>query len=156
VDLDTPWEFITDEVMGGVSQGSLLATKIDGLAAMRLKGLVSLENNGGFIQMAFNINKNGTIFDASCFSAIELDVLGNDENYDLRLRTARLSRPWQSYRANFFARARHETVHIPFSNFCPHKTERPFEPNLLLRIGVLAIGRSFEADISLSAVRLVR
>lgn len=156
MDLHTPWEFISDAVMGGVSKGTLRASDIAGVEAMRLKGVVSLENNGGFLQMAFDVNNHGRTLDASCFSGIAIDVQGNDEHYDIRLRTSDLTRPWQSYRASFFARAQHETVTIPFAKFHPHKTVNVFNPQLLRRIGILAIGRVFEADISLSAVRLVK
>jgi len=44
---ETRWRYIADGVMGGVSQGRAEITQ-DGL---RLSGVVSTDNNGGFIQV---------------------------------------------------------------------------------------------------------
>jgi len=101
MELHPTWEFISDTVMGGVSLGQISIEEIAGRRATRLKGDVSLDNNGGFVQMAFSINDDGSTFDASSFNAIELGVFGNNETYDLRLRTTDLTRPWQSYRVSF-------------------------------------------------------
>ena len=155
IELTPSWEFVADTVMGGVSSGQISTEKIAGRVATRLTGDVSLENNGGFVQMAFDINEDGSAFDASRFNAIELDVIGNSETYDLRLRTPDLTRPWQSYRASFMASPNWTTVSIPFSDFAPHKTEVPFDPRGLRRIGVLGIGRVFSAHVAVSSVHLI-
>ena len=156
MDITRPWEFVADTVMGGVSSGHIKTLNIKGRVATRLTGDVSLENNGGFVQMAFDINDDGSTFNASGFDGVEIDVLGNDESYDLRLRTSELTRPWQSYRASFFATAQWTTVRIPFAAFKAHKTDICFKSSLLRRIGVLAIGRVFAADISVSGFRLIK
>ena len=44
------WEFISDNVMGGISFGKLQFISEEGYTFARLTGKVSLENNGGFIQ----------------------------------------------------------------------------------------------------------
>jgi len=155
MELNAPWEFVSDTVMGGVSEGKLQTEIIAGRKATRLAGEVSLENNGGFIQTAFDINEDGSIFDASAFTAIEIDVLCNAEIYDLRLRTSQLTRPWQSYRASFLAPDKWTTVRILFTEFKPHKTETPFVSRLLRRIGVIEIGRIFSADVAVSAIRIL-
>lgn len=155
MELTPNWEFVADAVMGGVSNGRLTRETLQGRASTRLTGQVSLENNGGFVQMAFNLSPDGRVFDASDWSGIELDVLGNGETYDVRLRTADLTRPWQSYRAAFMAPGAWTTVQLPFSGFVPHKTDAPFDPRRLRRIGVLAIGRVMSADVAISAVRLI-
>ena len=97
LELDPAWEFFADTVMGGgLSTGQLSPESIAGRFATRLTGEVSLENNGGFVQMAFDINPDGSDFDGSTYHGIQVDVLGNDNVYDLRLRTSDLTRPWQS------------------------------------------------------------
>lgn len=118
-----------------------------------MRGAVSLENNGGFIQMALDLAPDGAAVDASVFNGIALDVLGNDETYNLHLRTTDVTRPWQSYRQSFIAGPEWETHHIPFSDFAPHRIETPLNPAKLRRIGVLAIGRAFDADVSVGGVR---
>ena len=44
------WEFISDQVMGGISTGSFSFLKEKEKNFIRLIGSVSTENNGGFIQ----------------------------------------------------------------------------------------------------------
>lgn len=153
MELPTPWELVTDRVMGGVSNGHLQTCDVLGRAATRLTGEVSLDNNGGFVQMAFDVADGQQVCDASAWTGVEIDVIGNDETYDIRLRTTDISRPWQSFRADFYATRDWETLRIPFSAFHPHKTEAPFDPAKLRRIGILAIGREFSADIAVAAVR---
>lgn len=148
--LHPDWEYVADGVMGGVSSGQMRRETVEGRAAARLIGTVSLDNNGGFIQMAFDV----TGLDASGWTGIELDVIGNGEVYDLRLRTQDLTRPWQSYRTEFVAPRSWETVKLPFAAFDAHRTDAPLALQRLRRVGVLAIGRVFDADVAVAGVRL--
>lgn len=71
------WQGITDRVMGGVSNGSLSRETIGGKLANVLRGSVSLENNGGFIQMATDLSLDPSVdlfVDASEYDGVELDV----------------------------------------------------------------------------------
>jgi hypothetical protein len=43
--------------------------------------------------------------------------------------------------------------HLPFAGFVPHRTEVPFDPARLRRIGLVAIGRAFEADLAVAELR---
>tara|TARA_R110002124_G_scaffold213874_4_gene379909 strand:- start:455 stop:619 length:165 start_codon:yes stop_codon:yes gene_type:complete len=54
---------------------------------------VSRDNSGGFVQIAFDLVPGGGPFDASPWDGIALDVHGNTEPYDLRLRTDQVTRP---------------------------------------------------------------
>ncbi len=147
------WQFIADGVMGGVSQGTMARETVGGREAYRMRGQVSLENNGGFIQMALDLASDGSAVDASAFSGIALDVLGNGETYNLHLRTTDVTRPWQSYRQSFIAGPTWETHRIPFNDFAPHRIGAPLDVTKLRRIGILAIGRAFEADVSVGGLR---
>jgi len=138
-----------------MSTGQVSQESIAGRSATRLTGKVSLENNGGFVQMAFDINPDGPDFDGSTYHGIQVDVLGNDNVYDLRLRTSDLTRPYQSYRASFNATSDWSTVKLAFTDFIPHKTDVPFDARHLKRIGVLGIGRVFDADVAISSVRFL-
>lgn len=155
MELSPNWEYVADTVMGGVSQGQATVGTVDGRRAIRLTGDVSLDNNGGFVQIAFDL-RGGAPFDASGWTGIALDVLGNGVAYDLRLRTDQITRPWQSFRAEFTAPGTWTTVQIPFTDLVPHRTEATFDPASLRRIGILAIGREMRADIAVAAVRLYR
>ena len=80
MDITRPWVFAADTVMGGVSSGHIETLNIKGRMTTRLTGDVSLENNGGFVQMAFDINDDGSTFNASGFDGVEIDVLENDKS----------------------------------------------------------------------------
>jgi hypothetical protein len=107
-----------------------------------MSGRVSLDNNGGFIQMAADIAPPPT--DAT---GLMLDVSGNGEEYNVHLRTSDLDRPWQSYRASFIASQQRQEIRFPFEGFAPHRTEAQFNPANIRRIGIVAIGREFDADV---------
>jgi len=156
VELSPNWEYVSDRVMGGVSSGGLQADTVDGRQGARLRGQVSLDNNGGFVQMAFDLAQGGSAFDASDWTGIAFDVLGNGEQYEVRLRTTALTRPWQSFRAPFETEMKWRTIKIPFDSFEAHRTQAPFDLSQLRRVGILAIGRVFEADITIAGVRFYR
>ena len=45
--IGTRWQLFTDRVMGGVSGGTMVREIVAGRPAIRMRGDVSLENNGG-------------------------------------------------------------------------------------------------------------
>ena len=147
------WALISDRVMGGVSEGQMHREIVEGREAIRMTGGVSLENEGGFLQVALDLGDEGGVVDASGWDGIRLDVLGNDHVYNLHLRTSDIRRPWESYRQSFHAPTEWTTVFLPFADFEPHRTQRSFKPSRLRRLGVVAIGREFEADISIGDIR---
>ena len=118
-----------------------------------MRGEVSLENNGGFVQMALDLAPDGSVVDASEWRGIELDVMGNDEDYSVHLRTDAVARPWQSYRQSFRAGALWQTVQLTFADFTPHRIEVPLDVRRLRRIGLVAIGRAFTADLAVGGMR---
>ncbi|SEN18355.1 Complex I intermediate-associated protein 30 (CIA30) [Loktanella fryxellensis] len=151
MDLQLDWEFVADTVMGGVSTGRVTRAHVAGRDAARLTGLVSLENDGGFVQMAADLPPG---VDARDHAGLWLDVYGDGQSYDLRLRTTDLARPWQSFRASFAAPAAWTQVRIPFAALVPHKTEATFQPENLRRIGILAIGQAGPADVAVAGIGL--
>lgn len=151
--LGTRWELLTDGVMGGLSQGRLAAEHAHGRPALHMTGHVSLANNGGFIQMALDLAPAGGTLDARRWGGIALTVSGTGEAYKMHLRTADLTRPWQSYRADFTAPVAPETIRLPFAAFTPHRTTAPLDLSRLRRIGLVAIGRAFAADLALHDLR---
>ncbi len=154
--LGTQWRAVSDEVMGGVSQALLDYDAVDGKRCLRLRGDVRLDNNGGFIQAALDLAPRGQTLDASAFSGIRLTVRGNAQQYSLHLRTPDAVRPWQSYRAHFDAGPAWETVELPFAAFAPHRLEPALDTKHLVRMGLVAIGRAFSADLLIARVSLYR
>ena len=112
--------------------------------------------DGGFIQIALNLSPDGAAVDASAFSGFEIDIIGNEKVYNLHLRTADLSRPWQSYRHSFQAGSNWKTHRLAFANFEAYRTETPLDLRKLRRIGIVAIGRAFEANVAIGGIRFFR
>ena len=151
--LGPSWRMFTDGVMGGVSTGMLTPASVDQRVCLRLQGDVRLENNGGFVQAALDV-EDTPAEDASAYTGIEIEVYGNDEAYNLHLRTDDLWLPWQSYRTTFAAAARWQTLQLPFAEFSGYRTGKPLDVSELERIGVVAIGRAFTADLCIGRVGL--
>jgi len=149
--LGRTWRLVTDGVMGGVSRGRLSPAEREGRNCLRLQGKVSTANNGGFIQMALELPGNPPV-DATPYTGVAITVSGNGETYNVHLRTSDLWMPWQSYRASFVARPEWHTVHLPFTDFEPYRTGQALRADRLRRLGIVAIGRDFEADLCVARV----
>ena len=149
----TKWRLVTDQVMGGVSEARVRRASVDGRRAVHLTGQVSLENNGGFVQTTLDLRPDGGVVDASGWSGIDLTLLGNGESYNLHLRTDDIRRPWQSYRQGFRTTGDWQTVRLPFEGFEAHRIDAPLDLSRLKRIGLVAIGREFRADLAVADLR---
>lgn len=154
--LGTRWRGVSDRVMGGISEATVALDRIDGRACLRLTGEVRLENDGGFIQASLDLAPEGGSVDASAYAGLRLLVRGNGERYALHLRTPDNRRPWQSYRAQFTAGPAWETVELPLASFRPHRLEAPLDVTRLRRIGLVAIGRAFQADLAVTELGFYR
>lgn len=157
--IDTPsgneWRLLTDGVMGGVSEGQLTATTIEDQQCLRMRGDVKLDNNGGFVQAALNLSKQ-SIKVIQTYTGLTLQVYGNDEEYNLHLRTTDIWLPWQSYRATFTAPRAWKTLYIPFTEFKPYRIRKALNLGKLKRIGIVAIGREFKADLCIGQLGLYK
>ncbi len=151
---DTRWQSFSDQVMGGISEASMALTEIDGRRCLRLSGDVRLENQGGFIQMALDLAPGGGTVNAAAQSGVVLVTRGNGETYGVHLRTPDCVRPWQSYRADFIAGPAWTEVQLAFDAFTPHRLTAPLDCCRLRRIGLVAIGRAFRADLAVAMVGL--
>jgi hypothetical protein len=155
-DGDLSWRSFSDRVMGGISREQVNLTTIDGRRCLRLQGEVRLENNGGFVQVALGIESRGAPLDARGYSGVRLLVWGNGEEYLVHLRTHDTSLPWQLYRAPFVAQPAWQTVELPFDAFRPERLAQPLNRGALTRLGVVAYGRRFLADVAVARVALYR
>jgi hypothetical protein len=151
--IGTSWQLFTDQVMGGVSTGTMSRELVGGRLAIRMLGDVRLENNGGFVQLALDLSPDAGVVDASAWSGIELDLYGDDQEYGMHLRTSDLTRPWQSYRQSFRVLPEWQTIRLPFAGFSPYRTEIPLDLRRLRRLGLAAIGRAFSADLAIGGLR---
>jgi hypothetical protein len=108
------------------------------------------------IQAALDLAPERRSLDASSYAGVLLVVRGNGERYGVHLRTTECMRPWQSYRAGFIAKAEWREIRLPFAGFEPHRLTAPLDVRHLRRIGLVAIGRAFHADLAVSAIGLYR
>lgn len=154
--LGTRWRPVSDQVMGGVSEASVERRRVGEDACLHLSGPVRLENNGGFIQASLDLSAAGQAFDASAYKGLRLRVRGNGEEYSVHLRSLDVTRPWQSYRASFRAEDALKTLELPFAAFVPYRLQTELDLTRLRRIGLVAIGRAFQADLSLCEISFYR
>ncbi|WP_129676298.1 CIA30 family protein [Candidatus Chloroploca sp. Khr17] len=148
------WRGFSDRVMGGLSREEVTIDTIEGQRCLRLRGEVRLENQGGFVQMALPLDATGHPLDAQAYTGIRLSVWGNGETYRVHLRTTACRRPQQFYWAEFRALAQWHLVELPFTAFTPKWLETPLNPGALTRLGIVAYGRQFHADIAIARVAL--
>lgn len=147
------WRFFSDGVMGGVSTGSMSAETVVGRPALCLRGQVRLDNNGGFVQMALELP---SVPEGASWRGVELDVFGNGRRYGVHLRTSGMTAPWQAFRASFEAGPAWHTVRLPFDGFEPYRTSGTLEPASIRRVGIVAIGERFEAEVCVARLSLYR
>jgi hypothetical protein len=141
--------------MGGVSSGKLTPDIIEQQPCLHMQGEVRLDNNGGFVQIALDVSDD-VLKNIQNYQGITLAIRGNNERYNIHLRSDDLWFPWQSYRASFSATPQWQTLRILFSEFKPYRTSTALDISELTRIGVVAIGREFDADLCLGKVGLFR
>jgi hypothetical protein len=148
------WALVTDGVMGGVSRAEMSIEKRHGESCVALRGQVSTANNGGFIQITLDIRGSAAL--AAGYDGLKLDVIGNGEVYNIHLRTSDLWLPWQSFRASFETTSEWRSVYLPFSGFEPYRTNAKLRLPKLRRLGVVAIGRDFDAELCVKAPAFYR
>ena len=148
---DMEWRLMTDQVMGGVSSGMVIQGSRAGRDALLLSGHVSTANNGGFIQVVGDITRELADSVSDC-TGVRLRVYGDGNNYNIHLRTRDLILPWQSYRAEFSSGHDWQTIEVPFERFLAYKTGSSLNLSRLKRIGIVAIGRDFDADIAIGEI----
>ena len=144
------WQFITDQVMGGVSTGKVEFLNDNNNFYARMRGNVSTENKGGFIQVRRKLEKLN--LEGSKF--IEIIAKGNNQNYFIHLRTSGTFLPWQYYQISFKVLNSFETFKLPISEFKRSSVflSKRINPKNITSIGVVAFGRDHSADINIKEI----
>ncbi len=155
--LGTAWEGFTDQVMGGVSEMNVRIESDGAEKILHLSGNVSLENNGGFVQVRLLFNDKKRSFDASDYSGIALRVRGIDRGYYVHLRTTRTVFPWSYYAQEFPVSDAWNIVYLPFSDFeSEYMAASKLNTAKLTSIGIVAAKREFFADLYVDSVYLYK
>ena len=85
IDSGKYWQYISDQVMGGVSEGKVTLEQDGEMYYARLTGNVSTRNNGGVIQLRTGISFSNSEKDGKNFQGVRLNVRGNSETYDINI-----------------------------------------------------------------------
>ena len=149
------WRYIADNVMGGISKGSAEFKKIEDNSVAILKGNVTTENNGGFIQFRAEVG-----IEDNSYEGIKIKTRGNGEEYYLFIRTTKTRLPWLYYGSSFIASEEWKWIEIPFSSF--EKSDgrfsrflpEEFDIETIKSIGVVAYGKDFYANIDVAGIEL--
>ena len=145
------WNFITDQVMGGVSTGKFIVQKLDGEMCYRMTGDVSTKNNGGFIQIRAKLSPE---INSKDYTGLYVKVYGNEKKYNLHLRTGLTLAPWQYYSYTFATTKNWMEIRAPFEQF---KKSNFYQPKSILgqnikSVGLVAGFDDFKSDICLSEI----
>lgn len=139
------YEFISDQVMGGVSTGEVRITGSDDARHLHLSGSVSTANRGGFIQARATLPAP---LPAGARGVV-VRVRGNGARYFVHLRTRGTLLPWQYYQAPFGTTGDWQKVRLPFAAFAPSGAllrDTP-RPETVTSLAAVAYGRDHEADL---------
>lgn len=144
------WDYFSDQVMGGVSEGRVTFETVEGQPALRLTGHVSTESRGGFIQARTKLDT--PLPDTA--QGIVLTVRGNAQPYFLHIRTKWTVLPWQLYQAKFETSNAWQEIRVPFAAFAPYGKllGQSFKLEDVRSVAVVAFGRDHDADLSVRAI----
>ncbi|MDC0044707.1 CIA30 family protein [Pelagibacteraceae bacterium] len=146
------WQYISDQTMGGVSDGQAILDKDGDMIFARLTGNVSTANNGGFIQIRTNFSFVDLINTNKDLKGVLLNTKGNGETYHIFIRTSEDRSYRDFYSATFTTNDNWEIVDLPFSKFKHRYSNRSLDGNDIRTFGIVAYGRSFYSDVSVSEI----
>ena len=157
------WKYVSDQVMGGVSEGNVSLEQDGDMVFARLTGDVSTRNNGGFIQLRSKVslfNKPKMfqlIHDADKegkeLQGVRLNVRGNGETYHVMIRTYFNWSPSDYYSNTFETSPDWKQVDLPFSEFKRSKSRSTaLDIDEIRDFGIVAFGRDFKSDVSVSKI----
>ena len=146
------WQYISDQTMGGVSNGQAILDKDSDMIFARLTGNVSTANNGGFIQIRTNFSSVDLINTNKDLKGVLLNTKGNGETYHIFIRTSEDRSYRDFYSATFTANDNWEIVDLPFTKFKHRYSNKSLDGNDIRTFGIVAYGRDFFADVSVSEI----
>ena len=146
----TQWKFISDNVMGGVSTGSINYVIKEGNSSAYLSGNVSTKNNGGFIQIRRSLKD----IDLSKAKYIKITAKGNNQKYFLHLRTSGTILPWQYYQISFEVKEEYKEYILQIKEFKKSGSFQPsmVNPKSISSVAVVAYGRDHKADLHVKEI----
>ena len=148
------WQYVSDQVMGGVSDGKVTLEQDGEMYYARLTGNVSTKNNGGFIQLRAGVSFDNFEKDGKNLQGVRLNVRGNSETYYIHIRTNDTWYPSDYYSATFKADSDWQMIDLPFDNFKRRRgsNKKTLDAKNITSLAIVAYGRDFISDVSVSSI----
>ena len=147
------WQYVSDRVMGGVSDGQVNLEQDGEMYYARLTGNVSTRNYGGVIQLRTGISFANSEKDGKNLQGVRLNVRGNGETYEIHITTNDRTYRGDYYSATFKANSDWKMIDLPFNKFKRKRSNNTkLDAQNITRLGIVAYGREYVADISVSTI----
>ena len=147
------WQYVSDRVMGGISDGQVTLEQDGDMYYARLTGNVSTANNGGFIQLRAGVSFANSEKDGKNLQGVRLNVRGNGETYYIHIRTDESWSPSDYYATTFKANSDWQMIDLPFNSFKRRwSKDSVLDPKKIRSFGIVAYGRDHVSDISVSTL----
>ena len=147
------WQYVSDRVMGGVSDGQVTLEQDGEMYFARLTGNVSTKNNGGFIQVRANVSFANSEQDGKNLRGVRLNVRGNGETYYIHIRTNDNWSPSDYYSTTFIADSEWKMINLPFNKFERRwSNDSSLDAKKIRSFGIVAYGRDYISDVSVSTI----
>ena len=147
------WQYISDQTMGGISNGKATLEQDGEIFFARLTGNVSTENNGGFIQLRSGVSFSNSEKDGKNLRGVRLNVRGNGETYYIHIRTNESWSPSDYYSTTFIADSEWKMIDLPFNIFERRwSNDSSLDAKKIRSFGIVAYGRDYISDVSVSTI----
>jgi hypothetical protein len=147
------WQYVSDRVMGGISDGQVTIEQDGEMYYARLTGNVSTANNGGFIQLRSGVSFANTEKDGKNLKGVRLNVRGNGETYDIHIITNDRAYYGDYYSATFKADSDWKMIDLPFNKFERQRYNTlKLDAKNIRSFSITAYGRDFTSDVSVSTI----
>ena len=146
------WQYISDQTMGGVSNGEAVLEKDGEMYFARLIGNVSTANNGGFIQLRSTLTFANLIDSGKVFKGVRFKTRGNGETYHIFIRTSETRSYRDFYYSTFIANNDWKAVDLPFELFNHRFSNKLLDGSDIRTFAIVAYGRDFFSDVSVSDI----
>ena len=107
----------------------------------------SIENKGGFVQVALPLASDSKTFDATAYSGVRFWAKGNGQQYYVHLKNDKSRLPWQYYSTDFIAAKNWKQIEIPFEKFKPQALDVEMDVKSLSRIAIVGAKKAYEVDV---------
>ena len=146
------WQYISDQTMGGISNGQAILEKNGEIFFARLIGNVSTANNGGFIQLRSTLSFVNLIDEDKVLKGVRLNTRGNGETYHIFIRTSENRSYRDFFSTTFIANNNWEIIDLPFVKFKHRYSNKYLDGSDIRTFGIVAYGRDFFSDVSVSDI----